>query len=209
MVDDREQADRGGLEPNQQQLLASLRAQGLEGRRILDIGCGKGRLHHRLLEEGAASVVGVEFSKAWLAEAMALARARGHADRVTYLQGDFTDLAEQIEPADVTILDKVVHCYQEPERLVRQSAARTLSLYALSYPKDLWSLRLLFRVGALVMRFLPFGWWPRFSRPDSIRAWVREAGFDRVAHEETKMWHTELYVRSADPPTAGSVPGGE
>ena len=61
---DQRQEERAGLEPSQEQLLAALRAQGIEGRRVLEIGCGVGHLHHRLLDEGAASVVGVEFSAA-------------------------------------------------------------------------------------------------------------------------------------------------
>ncbi len=197
-MNNQRQEERAGLEPNQEQLLAALRAQGIKGRRVLEIGCGTGRLHHRLLDEGAASVVGVEFSAAYLEQAKALARAQGHEDRVTYLEGDFTELAGQIEPADVTILDKVVHCYQEPERLVRQSTAHTRFLYALTFPRDRWWIRLLIRSVATVMRFFPMLWRIRFSRPEAIRAWVREAGFVRLCHDETKMWHTEVYVRRGE-----------
>lgn len=192
---DERQEERGELELNQEQLLAALRAQGIAGRRILDIGCGVGHLHHRLLDEGAASVVGVEFSAAYLEQAQALAQALGHEDRVTYLEGDFTELANQIEPADVTILDKVVHCYQEPERLVRQSTAHTRFLYALTFPRDRWWIRWMIRFVTIVMRFLPMPWRPRFSLPETIRTWVREAGFVRLSHDETRMWHTEVYIR--------------
>ena len=194
-MDKQPRVERGSLEPNQEQLLAVLRAQGLESRRVLDIGCGTGHLHHRLLDEGAASVVGVELSADYLEQAKALARALGHEDRVTYLMGDFIELAGRIEPADVTILDKVVHCYQEPERLIRQSTAHTRLLYALSFPRNRWRMRLMIGcLGPVARLFLPFR--PRFSRPEAIRAWVREAGFARLSHDETKLWHTEVYVRA-------------
>lgn len=197
LMDEQPQVERGGLEPIQERLLAALRAQGLEGRRVLDIGCGTGHLHHRLLDEGAASVVGVEFSADYLEQAKALAQALGHEDRVTYLTGDFTELASQIEPADVTILDKVVHCYQEPERLVRQSTAHTRFLYALTFPRNRWRMRLIIGcLGPVARLFLPYR--PRFSRPEAIRAWVREAGFVRLSHDETEMWHTEVYVRRGE-----------
>ena len=192
---DQPQVEQGGLMPNQEQLLAALRSQGLAGRRILDIGCGNGRLHHRLLDEGAASVVGVEFSVAYLEQAKAPARAMGHQERVTYYEGDFTELAGQIESADVTVLDKVVHCYQEPERLVRQSTAHTRLLYALTFPRDRWWIRLMLRCAAALFALLRMPWRPRFSRPEAIRAWVREAGFVRLTHAETGMWHTEPYLR--------------
>lgn len=194
LMNEQPQLEQGGLEPNQEQLLAALRAQGMEGRRVLDIGCGTGHLHHRLLDEGAASVVGIELSTDYLEQAKALARDLDHEDRVTYLRGDFTELASEIEPADVTILDKVVHCYQEPERLVRQSSAHTRLLYALSFPRNRWRMRLMIGcLGPVARLFLPFR--PRFSRPEVIRAWVREAGFARLSHDETQMWHTEVYVR--------------
>ena len=192
---DKQQVQQNELEPNQEQLLAALRSQGLGGRRVLEIGCGTGHLHHRLLDEGAASVVGVDLSVAYLEEAKALARARGHEDRATYFEGDFTELAGQIEPADVTILDKVVHCYQEPERLVRQSTAHTRFLYALTFPRDRWRIRWMIRVVGTLTRLFPMPFRVRFSRPEAIRSWVREAGFERLVHDESGMWHTEVYVR--------------
>jgi magnesium-protoporphyrin O-methyltransferase len=183
-----------GLEPNQEQLLAALRVQGVKGRSVLEVGCGTGYLHQYLLDEGAVSVVGVDFSVDDLEQAKALARTLGYQERVTYLAGDFMELAGKIEPADVTVLDKVVHCYQEPERLVRQSAAHTRLLYALTFPRDCWQMRLFIRcLGPIAGRFLPYR--PTFSPPEAIRTWVREAGFVRLSHDETERWHTEVYVR--------------
>ena len=49
-------------------------------------------------------------------------------------------------------------------------------------------------LGPVTRLFLPFR--PRFSRPEAIGAWVREAGFARLSHDETKLWHTEVYVRA-------------
>ena len=44
--------------PDQERLFAAVVAPGID-RRILEIGCGTGRLHHRLLQPGAESVVGI------------------------------------------------------------------------------------------------------------------------------------------------------
>ena len=128
----------GKLEPNQEQLLAALRSalrsEGLQCCSVLDIGCGSGHIHLHLLQEGACTGVGVEFGSDYLEEARGLARSLGHEDRVTYLQGDFMELANQIEPADVTILDKVVHCYQQPSFSSAKSTAHTRFIYGLTYP---------------------------------------------------------------------------
>ncbi|MFQ5506622.1 MAG: hypothetical protein ACE5F1_17770, partial [Planctomycetota bacterium] len=148
---------------------------------------------------GAASVVGVELNTAYLERARALARSAGLDDRISYLEGDFTELAGRIEPAGVTILDKAVHCYRKPERLVRQAAGHTRSLYVITFPRDLWWFRWMIRSVAAVLPRLPERWRPswrvRFTRPERIRSWVRDAGFVRLSHEETKIFITELYAR--------------
>jgi hypothetical protein len=48
-------------------------------------------------------------------------------------------------------------------------------------------------LGPLASLFLPYR--IRFSDPKAIRGWVREAGFERLSHDEKEMWHTEVYVR--------------
>jgi len=53
----------------------------VDGERILDLGCGQGRIARSLVERGAAEVVGVELSQEMLA------RAR-ETSKVTYLHAD-------------------------------------------------------------------------------------------------------------------------
>ncbi|MDR3636729.1 MAG: methyltransferase domain-containing protein [Isosphaeraceae bacterium] len=60
----------------------------LEGRRILDLGCGKGRFGRRLADGGAA-VVGLDLSAAMLASASGLPRVRGSARRLPLASGVF------------------------------------------------------------------------------------------------------------------------
>jgi 2-polyprenyl-6-hydroxyphenyl methylase/3-demethylubiquinone-9 3-methyltransferase len=57
----------------------------LRGRRVLDLGCGKGRFARRLAEAGAI-VVGIDLSAAMLAEADAagFGRVRGSARRLPF-----------------------------------------------------------------------------------------------------------------------------
>ena len=182
------------LSPDQEKLLADLLSQGIEGSTVLDIGCGTGRFHHRLLQEGASSVVGVELSPAYLETAMALARELSDQDRVTYYEGDFLELAERIGSADVTVLDKVIHCCHDPERLIREAVVHTTRIFAITFPSNHWRIRWIIRlIGPLSRWLLPFR--VRFSQPEAVRRWLREEGFGRRTCGSSGMWHSEVYVR--------------
>ena len=188
------QANPIHLDSTQQLLFDALKAQGIDGRTVLEIGCGTGGLHHQMLLDGASSAVGIELSADYLAKAKARSHGLGHDDRTTYLEGDFVKLADRIEPADITILDKVVHCYHDPRTLIRHSTAHTRTLYAVSFLRSQWILRVSMRLlGPFARLFLPFR--VRFSRPELIRAWIREEGFERIFHAEGETFYTEIYAR--------------
>ena len=60
----------------------------LEGRRILDLGCGKGRFARSLIERGAL-VVGLDVSAGMLALADGVSRVRASARRLPFRRGSF------------------------------------------------------------------------------------------------------------------------
>ena len=191
---DRPSSERIRLDSTQQLLFDALKARGIEGRSVLEIGCGTGGLHHRLLAAGASSAVGIELQATYLAKAEERARELGHNDRMTYYKGDFMKLADRIEPADIVILDKVVHCYHDPESLIRRSTAHARSLYAVAFPDRRPLLALSLRLlGPILRLFLPFR--VRFTAPDTIRTWIRQNGFERIFDHNSEAWHTEVYER--------------
>jgi magnesium-protoporphyrin O-methyltransferase len=186
---------RRGLEPAQRQLVEGLRQAGFAGARLLEIGCGVGYLHQQLLREGAARALGVDISEEMLAQARALAREAGLAERTDYRQGDFVVLADGLDPADVTLLDKVVCCYPDAEALVTRSASKTGRVYALTYPRD----RLFNRLGVRLLDF--FLWLVRSSfrtyvhDPRRIEGWIAGAGFKKRYQNRTFLWLTQVYAR--------------
>lgn len=75
--------------PDDARLLAVVRAIGpLAGKRVLDLGCGKGRFGSRLAE-GGAEVVGIDLAAAMLAQAGGIDRARASARRLPFASGAF------------------------------------------------------------------------------------------------------------------------
>ncbi|SIO59813.1 2-polyprenyl-6-hydroxyphenyl methylase / 3-demethylubiquinone-9 3-methyltransferase [Singulisphaera sp. GP187] len=64
------------------------RLEPLRGRRVLDLGCGKGRFARPLAEAGA-ELVGIDLSAAMLADARGIARVRGSARRLPFAADSF------------------------------------------------------------------------------------------------------------------------
>src|SRR5512142_1909286 len=63
-------------------LIDELRAGGVEGLTVLEIGAGVGIVHHELLAAGASAAVDVDASGPYIAAARAEAARLGIADRV-------------------------------------------------------------------------------------------------------------------------------
>ncbi len=64
------------------------RLRPLAGKRVLDLGCGKGRFARALAERGA-SVVGLDLSAAMLDQATGIGRVRGSARRLPFGPASF------------------------------------------------------------------------------------------------------------------------
>jgi SAM-dependent methyltransferase len=177
-------------------LLDALISEGIEGASVLDIGGGVGIVELELLEAGAASSVDVDASGPYLAVAESEAAERGFGDRTAYRYGDFVAIADQIEPADVVTLDRVICCYHDVRSLVSHSARHARRLYGLVYPRDRWWNRM----GIWLMNMAT-----RISRSD-YRAYVhseklvdqliREAGLELRYHHAGRVWQTTVYARS-------------
>ena len=127
-----------GPRPTTQELIDAIRARGVKGAAILDIGAGVGAVHTALLEAGAASAVDVDASREYLATARAEAERRGLADRVEYRYGDIVELAAELGPADVVTLDSVICCYPYLSPLLAAAVRPGPRLVGLTYPRDVW-----------------------------------------------------------------------
>lgn len=186
---------RKGFEPSQKQLVEGLTRNGFDGATLLEIGCGVGYLHQRLLQAGAASAVGVDLSSKMLDEARIQARERGLSERTEYREGDFVELADSIAPADVVILDKVICCYPDADALVGRSAHKTARLYAFTVPRDRWSVRAALWFGRAVLALIRCGFRSYVHDPVAVDRVLRDAGFERVFEDDTFVWLTRVYMR--------------
>lgn len=188
---------RGGLGADQRQLLAALVADGVQDRTVLDIGGGIGAIHHDLLRAGARSVIDVDGSAAYLDAAQEEARREGHLDRISYRHGDFVRLADEIEPADIVILLRVLCCYPDMPALVHASAARARRSYGLIYPRSTWWMRAATTAYDALRPLTGSAGGPGHVHAESdVDAAVRREGFVPVVTDATWYWRVALYRRT-------------
>lgn len=171
-----------------------VRAGALNGT-VLDVGSGIGGLAFTLLERGATSAVAVDVSAAYVAAARDEARRRGCADAVRFLRADFVEAADQIAPASIVTLDRVVCCYPSHEELLNAALSRTERCLALSYPRDVWYVRLGTRLEN-GQRWLARSSFRTFVHPATrMEETIRRAGFTLAARRETWMWTADVYIQ--------------
>ena len=101
-------------------MLESLFAElGLEGKGVLDLGCGSGQVTELVASLGAR-VHAVDISPRMIEIARQSVERAGLADRVTFEQGDVTSLP--LSERDVVMLIGVVEYYRDAASLIERAA---------------------------------------------------------------------------------------
>ena len=176
----RKRFSKKGFEPSQLQLVEGLDQAGYKDATLLEVGSGVGYLHQTLLERGAKSAIGIDLAPDMLKEAEDWAAEKNLTDRTEYIQGDFIELLDQVEPAEVTILDKVVCCYPHAELLINHSTAKTNRVYSLTYPRDRWFTKVAIEIMAFFLKLSGSDFRAFVHNPDDIERWITEAGFTKL-----------------------------
>jgi len=186
---------KNGFEPSQLQLMQGLEQAGFKNATLLEVGSGVGYMHQILLEQGAKSAVGIDLAPDMLNEAQQWADEKGLADRVEYIQGDFIELLDQVKPAEVTILDKVVCCYPHAKLLLNSSTAKTSRVYALTYPRSRWFIKVAVEIMAFFFKLGGSDFRAFVHNPDDIERWIIEAGFKKTYQKKTFIWLSQIYQK--------------
>jgi len=155
---------RGATGPTGRLLASICRAldeRGVQDFTHLDIGGGVGVLQHELAARGATWTTAVDASAPYLEVLRSAAAARGYAARQERVEGDFTAVADRVQPATVVTLDKVICCYPDMPPLVGAAASKATSWLGVVVPTDR-------RRGQLGVRC--FNWFVR-----DVRGWAFEA----------------------------------
>lgn len=186
---------KGGLDKAQRYILEGVRKDPVTARRILDIGCGVGSLHLTLLKEGAATATGVEVSEGMISQAKKFAKDFRLQDRTSYVLGDFVHEAPSLEEADVTMLDKVVCCYEDYDALISASTAKTSSIYAFSHPRQNIVMEFVFKLQIFVDKLIRTAFHPFWHDWTAIHKLILSKNFELIYSNSTIAWQVLVYRR--------------
>lgn len=101
---------------------------------VLELGCGPGALSVALLEMGVTHVTGVDLSATSVELARRRAVAAGFGEQARYEVGNAADVDTDQE--DWVVLDRVICCFPDMDRLVRHAAPLARSAVLLSVPES-------------------------------------------------------------------------
>jgi len=186
---------RRGLTPAAERIVRFVAANGVRGVSVLEVGGGVGEIQLELLRLGAARVTNLEISANYEDEAARLIEQAGVGDQVTRRLLDIAESPEQVEPADVVVLHRVVCCYPDYVKLLSAAGSHATRMLVFSHPGD----------GVLARAAVWFENSLRRLRGNSFRAYVHpEAamvavaegqGFTTQYQQRSGTWHVVGFVR--------------
>jgi magnesium-protoporphyrin O-methyltransferase len=190
---------RRGLDPAARRMVEFLAAEGLDGLSVLEIGGGVGDIGVELLKRGAASVTTLELSTGYDEEAHRLAADAGVADRAHRKVTDIATTPDDVEPADLVVLHRVVCCYPDYERLLGAAADHCRARLAFTHPP-----RNLLSRAALAVQNAAWAVVGRQFRafahsPAAMVGVVTAAGLRPLLAETGRIWQVEGLARRRVP----------
>src|SRR5690349_21098672 len=125
---------RRGLDKTAERIVRLVEEHGVQGVSVLEVGGGVGDIQHELLKRGAARATNLELSSAYEPEAARLLAEAGMTDRVERRMVDIATAPDEVPPADVVVLNRVVCCYRDYEKLLGSVAAHARRQVVFSHP---------------------------------------------------------------------------
>jgi Methyltransferase domain len=177
-----------GLDKTALTMVEFLESRGIEGATLLEVGGGVGEIQVELLKRGASHAVNLELSPAYEDEANALLRASNLHDRAERRLHDIAVDPEGVEPADIVVLNRVVCCYPDYERLLGEAASHARRVLVFSYPPRNGLSRLFVRGQNLVFRMLGREFRAFVHPPSKMLAEIEKQGFRQTLAHPALIW---------------------
>lgn len=186
-----------GLDPVAQRMVDFLAEHGLDDATVLEIGGGVGEIQVELLRRGAAHSTNLELVDAYDGPARQLATEAGLTERMDRRLVDIAATPEEVQPADVVVLHRVVCCYPDYERLLGAAADHARRLLVFSHPPRNPVSRTLVSLQAAAFRLVGKRFRAFAHPPEAMVDVLRERGFRVAYRHEGLVWQVAGLERSA------------
>jgi magnesium-protoporphyrin O-methyltransferase len=186
-----------GLGQPSRRLVEVLRSRGLAGASVLEVGAGAGGVHLELLKAGASHVVDLDLSPAYLAVARSTAQALDLGGQVEHRLHNLADEPEAVAPADVVVMNRVICCYPDLQRLLGPAAVRAQRLLALTFPREAWWTSLAIRVGNVVFWLTRSDFRAYLHSPQAVYALAAAAGLSPLHESYSGAWQVAVFERAS------------
>jgi SAM-dependent methyltransferase len=163
---------------------------------VLEIGCGTAGLLVTLLNKGAAFATGIDAARGMIDAAKENALLLQLNNKTKFLQGDFATIENMVARSEVVVLDRVLCCDGNPELLIRKSALKAEKVYAVSFPRDFFPVRIFVKTGIAIARLFPVKFLPFYHEPSQLHRWIQEQGFSLKYSRHTFLWQVLIYRRN-------------
>ncbi|MGD8402966.1 MAG: methyltransferase [Anaerolineales bacterium] len=184
-----------GPDKTTRMLINALKEEDVRGLTLLDIGGGLGAIQHEMLGAGVQSAIDVEASIAYLNATKEETARRGYAEQVSYQHGNFVNLAENVAPADIVTLDRVICCYPDMQNLVSLSVARASKYYGLVFLREDWWMKIWHFLQSSFLRLTKSNYRTFLHPTKEVEKLVKNYGFKRRFYRQTFFWQVIIYTR--------------
>jgi Methyltransferase domain len=188
---------RRGLDGTSRRIVDFLRKHGVEGRTVLEIGGGIGAIQIELLKAGAARATSIELTPTYEQVADQLLSEAGLAGRVERKVMDFAQSADQVEGADIVVMNRVLCCYHDMPRLAGAAADHARQTLVMTFPRRALWLRAGLGIGNGLLWLTRRQFHLFVHRPSEIMATSQRHGLQPLLNEAGLMWTLAALSRAA------------
>lgn len=179
---------RRGLDKTARRMVEFLEQGGIEGATVLEIGGGVGEIQIELLKRGAAHALNLELSPAYDKEAKKLLSEAGLEHKARRRLHDIAADRDDVEPADVVVLHRVVCCYPDYEQLLTAAAEHARRRVVFSHPPRNAISRLVVAAQNLVFTLLRREFRTFAHPPSAMLSVLREHGLRATFAHRGLVW---------------------
>jgi 16S rRNA G966 N2-methylase RsmD len=188
---------RRGLDGTSRRIVDFLKNQGVEGRTVLEIGGGIGAIQIELLKAGASHATSIELTPTYEEVAKQLLSEAGLSDRVERKVMDFAQAADQVEGADVVVMNRVLCCYHDMPRLAGAAADHARQTLVMTFPRGAPWIRAVLGVGNGVLWLTRRQFHLFVHPPSEIIATSQRHGLQPVVNQTGLVWTLAALGRAA------------